>query len=379
MKILFFTHYTNLHGANKSMLCLLEQLIKEGFEILVICPERGHITRALEIKKIRFIVCNFYNWMTPESEVNPIFSIEKLIKNYFLLFKLTKIVKRENIDLIYSNSSCVQIGLLLSKKNKLPHIWHIREFGFDDFSLKYDFGKKYFKYYLGQSSEIVAISEAIKNRVLIGMEAKTRVVYNGVFSLEQVNEFRCKREERYKKQKHFTFCIIGQITKSKNQEEAIKAFSVLKLKYPNAKLLIVGNNNNYYGDKLKNLVFVLKLKRSITFTGYVDNPYEVLFKSDALLMCSRNEAMGRVTAEAMASGIPVIGFNSGGTSEIITNGFNGLLYDEKTIKLVSQMEYLILNQNNSKKIGLNGFNTAIDKFSVEVYAKNIIQILNNYK
>jgi hypothetical protein len=49
-------------------------------------------------------------------------------------------------------------------------------------------------------------------------------------------------------------------------------------------------------------------------------------QADALLMCSRCEALGRVTIEAMLLGKAVIGANTGGTPELITNGVTGLLY-----------------------------------------------------
>jgi glycosyltransferase involved in cell wall biosynthesis len=39
--------------------------------------------------------------------------------------------------------------------------------------------------------------------------------------------------------------------------------------------------------------------------------------SDALLMCSRNEAFGMVTVEALQAGLPVIGYKLGGTAEIL--------------------------------------------------------------
>ena len=45
-----------------------------------------------------------------------------------------------------------------------------------------------------------------------------------------------------------------------------------------------------------------------------------------VLMCSRSEAFGRVTVEALKSGRPVVGTRSGGTTELISEGVNGLLF-----------------------------------------------------
>ena len=43
-------------------------------------------------------------------------------------------------------------------------------------------------------------------------------------------------------------------------------------------------------------------------------------------MCSRAEAFGRVTVEAMKLGLPVIGAARGATPELVRDGWNGLLY-----------------------------------------------------
>jgi len=40
-------------------------------------------------------------------------------------------------------------------------------------------------------------------------------------------------------------------------------------------------------------------------------------------MCSRHEAMGRVTVEAMSACLPVIGFDNGGTAELIEHERSG--------------------------------------------------------
>ena len=44
-------------------------------------------------------------------------------------------------------------------------------------------------------------------------------------------------------------------------------------------------------------------------------------------MCSKFEALARVTAEAMAVARPVIGYNDGGTAKIVENEVIRLLYN----------------------------------------------------
>jgi glycosyltransferase involved in cell wall biosynthesis len=56
-------------------------------------------------------------------------------------------------------------------------------------------------------------------------------------------------------------------------------------------------------------------------------------------MCSKNEALGRVTIEAMSRGTPVIGFDNAGTSEIIKHAYNGFLYKEGASELSENNEH----------------------------------------
>ena len=49
--------------------------------------------------------------------------------------------------------------------------------------------------------------------------------------------------------------------------------------------------------------------------------------ANVVLMCSQNEAFGRVTVEALKSGRPVVGTRSGGTPELITDGIDGFVFE----------------------------------------------------
>ena len=67
------------------------------------------------------------------------------------------------------------------------------------------------------------------------------------------------------------------------------------------------------------------------------DPYQVYRAADVVLMCSKFEAMGRTTAEAMATCRPVIGNNQGATPELIEHGHTGLLYQGDSESLAAQM------------------------------------------
>jgi glycosyltransferase involved in cell wall biosynthesis len=95
-------------------------------------------------------------------------------------------------------------------------------------------------------------------------------------------------------------------------------------------------------------------------------------------MCSRNEAMGRVMVEAMAAVKPVIGYNSGDTSELISHEFNGLLYEGGHKELASCMLRLMENPAWARKMRENGWRTVRENFFVEAYAGTVSKSCPGY-
>ena len=100
---------------------------------------------------------------------------------------------------------------------------------------------------------------------------------------------------------------------------------------------------------------------------YINN---VLLGSMIYLMTSFTESFGIVLIEAMSYGIPCIAFSSAeGAEELIENGKNGYLIDDRNIdKYVSKVEFLMNNFEERKKMQNNCINKAN-----EFLGKNVIK------
>jgi glycosyltransferase involved in cell wall biosynthesis len=118
---------------------------------------------------------------------------------------------------------------------------------------------------------------------------------------------------------------------------------------------------------------LLGITGAVTFTGYVPDPDALYAASDVVLMCSRNEAMGRVTAEAMSYGKAVVAFRGGATPELITHGKNGLLY-ETMEAFVQSMNELVQSPERRASLGRQAADDACARFSDEAYADAVFQI-----
>jgi glycosyltransferase involved in cell wall biosynthesis len=272
------------------------------------------------------------------------------------------------------------IGALLAEVLSLPHVWHVREFGDRDFGLHYDWGEYLFRKFMSRADAAVAVSKAVRKHVLSEVDVPCRVVYNGVISQDRLEKL--EETTRLKKDNSpssYTFAIVGKISPAKGQEQALRALHRLGQEGKEACLLVAGSGNRKYEESLRRFCKSRDLEEAVSFLGYVSDPFEVYQRADAVLMCSPHEAMGRVTAEAMAAGRPVIGYESDGTIELIENKHNGLLYNGTTNHLAKCMNNFIDNKRWAYSLGENGRKKARKKYTNEIYVEEMYKILQGLK
>ncbi len=122
------------------------------------------------------------------------------------------------------------------------------------------------------------------------------------------------------------FLFISRLLPYKNIDPIIDAFNELQ-----DKLVIVGEGSER--ERLQE-----KAKPNIKFTGFVSDKELVTYMQNAraFIFNVRDEDFGIVMVEALAAGTPVIAYNGGGAREIVTNGVNGILYDDSSPRGIKQ-------------------------------------------
>jgi glycosyltransferase involved in cell wall biosynthesis len=73
----------------------------------------------------------------------------------------------------------------------------------------------------------------------------------------------------------------------------------------------------------------LGIESRFIFTGHRDDAARLLAGMDISVLCTHSEGFGRVVVESMFQGTPAVGTDTGGVSEIIRHGENGLLHKPK--------------------------------------------------
>ncbi len=299
----------------------------------------------------------------------------RLGMNLGVLPMLVRKVRQWNVDLIHTNSSVTPIGALISEVLSLVHTWHIREFGDRDFGLHYDWGECLFQKIVSRANAAIAVSKAVRQHVLSDVDVSCHVVYNGVISQERLKEMEAaERTQEDNSSSPYTFAIVGRISPAKGQKQALQALHHLRRQGKKARLVVAGSGKKEYEESLHRFCQSRGLEEAVSFLGYVSDPFEVYQRADAVLMCSPHEAMGRVTAEAMATGRPVIGYDRDGTAELIDDKHDGLLYDGTDDHLARCMEQFVDTPDWAQSLGRNGWEKAERRFTSEVYAQQIYDV-----
>ena len=208
--------------------------------------------------------------------------------------------------------------------------------------------RRHEKKYLATSDGIVTLSEYMATEMLKIHGAETlsgiprRVIPGGV----DVNTFRPaasdaeKREIRGKlslPENSFIVISSRRMVPRTGLDLLIKAFGQLPADLAeNAVLVLTGDGPSM--PDLKRLATESEASERVLFTGHVPEPVlaEYYRCSDLFVMPTRElEGFGLSTVEAMASGLPAIGTNVGGTPEILSRISRDLIIPEATPKAIS--------------------------------------------
>lgn len=222
-------------------------------------------------------------------------------------------------DILLTNTITVPwLGLIAHELGK-PHIWYIHEYG--DLDHHYNFVAGYdqsLRLIGSHAHRVLTISNAVKDHLSRIIPACQIDIINQAVNAEALANLPVSHMSD-----PIRLLALGGIKRSKGQHIALEAAQQLQ----NVSLDIVGPS----GDD----VYVACLESAAATSSNVSlqvRAYDVaqeLGAHDVVLMCSQNEALGRITLEALAAGKLVIGYACAATKELLAEG-RGILYTPNT-------------------------------------------------
>lgn len=371
MKILYILHTAKLHGSSISLLNIILNINKGIIPIIVIPNSKNdELIKILVHHNIKFYRCHFI----PLSYINrnsplfkKFFSIGKIFLKKVLFFPfLYWVILKEKPSIIHTNVGVIYEGYKLARILNIPHVWHIREYQDKDFNWNFFYGKNVFEKML-KNSYVICITKDLRNYFNLNNK-ESQTIYNGIY---YYNSIALEKKDKY-------YLCASKIAPNKGQEDAIKAFAKFHETHQDWKLIIAGEGDKSYVNRLKDLSQSLNCQGSIEFIGFqnTESIFNLMKKAAGLIVASQNEGFGRMTAEACFAGTMIIGRYTGGTKEILDmiEGYRFLTESElekAMIQVSKEINTTCYNQKikNSQKI-------AQESFSIE---QNTAKIFNLYK
>jgi glycosyltransferase involved in cell wall biosynthesis len=369
MRICFVTHASGRGGAELALLELLEGLISKGIGCNVLARKKGPFLDALDRLHVEWKLID-YPWICSVRHQSLPIRVIRIVKSFLLAIPMAYHLKKWQCDVVYSNTVTIGAGALAARLACRPHFWLLHELGHN---FLFDLGEHRMANLMDRFSiGIIAGSHAVAKYYTRNIKPnKIRVIYQAVTLPDEEGNVRDLVPSNHNQ---LIQCIIvGALTVQKGQIEAIVALSEVVRRGVNAHLLIVGNGEKDFTSRLLQQVKDLGLEQRVKFYGYAENPITLIRAADVMLMCSNGEAHGRVTVEAMLVGKAVIGNASGGTTELIHDGETGLLYAcGNHAQLADKIQYLYENPEERLKMGAAARIWAMDRFTQERYAREVI-------
>ena len=366
-KILIAHSSNDNYGSSKVLISIVNILIKNGFDIYLILPHNGPLSDNEIIKKAKIKIINLGVFR------KKYFSFFGLINRLYYIIKssfhIKNILKKDKIDLVYTNTSTIISPAIAAKFLGLRSIYHIHEIP----SSNYIYSRFIVNFLNYFSDNVIAVSNAVHefwlNRGVRG--SKINVIYNG---------FKYSPKPKKKRPKNkIIFTSISRIIPYKGHSLMIDIFEKLYKKNSTLYLKIIGDTLPEYKKYLSDLKFKVEkkgLSNNISFLGFQDDVMKMLSKSSFFIhLPTSPDPLPTVIFEAIKSKTPIITNNLGGAIEILNNGNFGLIIENN---LIDDSVEKILNFINNKKNQNDNVDNAYDyvckNYSYEKFRKQILNL-----
>lgn len=347
-------------GAQRNTLLTLKGLARDGYEAELICGAGGRL-----IQEAKAIGVPVHVIAELVRQVNP-------LKDSRALLRLYQLFRSRKFQVVHTHSTKAGLlGRLAGRGARVPVIIHTVH-GFP-FEMNGDLRSRSYvalERLVGHiTHRIVCVGEVLRQEVSawkIVAETKLVTIYSGIDFSSYVPK-RPAVETKSGLELEGSWPIIGSIgrlSEQKAQHYLIEAIALLKHKYPQVKLLLVGEGE--LRPLLCRQIQDLGLSANVSLLGERDDITDLLNVLDIYAMSSRWEGVGRALTEAMYWGLPIVATTVNGVKEVILHQETGLLVPPRDPKaLATAIDRLVSDLELAKLLGSNAQRKARDLMNSE--------------
>jgi glycosyltransferase involved in cell wall biosynthesis len=372
-------------GAQENTLLTIKGHIEKGHEVVLVTgfsPGReGELLKNVEMPDFKIVEI-------PEMvrELSP-------LKDYQALRKLRRYFKEEKFDVVHTHSSKAGIiGRIAARQAGVPVVVHtVHGQAFHAYEkpwkkLLYIAAERIAAKYC---DKIYAVAQAMIDQCVeakVAPREKYMVVYSGMDTAAFANARR-DMELRRKlgiPENAQVIATVARLFPMKGYEEMLPAAAQLVKKFPDLHFLPVGDGPMF--DELQKEIAALGMSDRFHFAGLVP-PHKVcdyIAQADLLWHLSLHEGLPRAVVQALAVGIPAIGYKLDGTPEVVLNGETGYVTPPQDVDaVVRYSSELLADSTLRQQMGEKGKALVIERFAwrrmADILEKEFLMLLKEKK
>jgi glycosyltransferase involved in cell wall biosynthesis len=383
-KVLILHSSSDLYGASKIIGIVSTLMKQKGIYPVVCVSEYGPL-------------CDKLKQLDIECVIMPLCEIRRKYFNLFGVFNrlvvlissvcsLNRYIKKNNINVVYSNTTAVFIGAFYSWLFKRDHIWHVHEIINEPAFLK-----KSLQFLMKKSkSKIIVVSEAVReNWTNNELSGQIQVIQNGIDPSEYLNvNSRLKDELKIMDDENlFVIGMIGRLNAWKGHHYFLQiATELLRINQNTSRcfrFIVAGDvfpGEEYRYELFNQQLVSNNLERVVDFLGYRRDVANILNGLDLFVLPSiKPDPFPTVILESFFSAKAVVATNHGGATEMIQDKYNGVLIPWDNPALAADIiNKLLVNKKVLCEMGVNAKSKALNTYTMEKFEnrlKNIIEQL----
>lgn len=375
MAILYFSNFDNwpMGGILNYILGILPYL-ENKYEIDIWgCSVDGKELNNIKVNDKEYEIHSLGNVKT-----------KKIIPNYLRYFWYmiinSKKIEEKNYDILYFHGAPILYAYMKKiKKSKSLIVYHQHGLScINKMVTKIQHKAQEYSDVNFVNSDLISIKEhqnklARKGKSIEFIKAPGPVNVKKFFPVKDKEELRKKMNIKF----NTVFLFTGRIVEWKDPLIALEAFNKYFQEYDNNSVLyFIGGGD--LEERLRKRISELNLDNNVKMLGILpqDEICDWLRISDVFVFPSKGEGLSISVAEAISCGVPVIGFDVIGVRELVKDGFNGYLLNERNdgilyISMIKAIENIEVLRKNTLEL--------VEEYSGEKVAKIIIDGIEKAK
>jgi glycosyltransferase involved in cell wall biosynthesis len=386
-------HTASMSGGEIALLNFITRIDRSRFDPVVVLfsdgPLREKITRA-GCRCILFPLSASVSKVSKDSLGGSfILRVPQVWKSMVFMLRLAALLKREQFDLIHTNSLKSDIlGGVAARISGIPVIWHVRD------RIETDYlpamATRIFRLLARFVPNcVIANSVSTLNTLQLANGTEGRQVRVAIYSgfaggpvshvVHDGTPCKSSGATEHSTGQNAVVGLVGRLTPWKGQHIFIRAAAEVLKKFPLTRFQIIGSalfGESEYEREIRALTERLGISGSVEFMGFRTDVSVVIANLTVLVHASTTgEPFGQVIVEGMAAGKPIVATNGGGVPEIVVDGETGILVPMGDADMMTAAICRLLHDPSmAERMGAAGAKRAHKLFTIERTVHNIEQV-----